>query len=347
MGALQPVVAGLFFLLLALAFVRTARSTAGLRTGRRRNRTPAVLLVAMLVLVGCGGDDADDTGDDGGAASTEESDAFPVTIETAGGGVTVQARPERIVSLSPTATESLFALGAGDQVEAVDDESDFPEDAPRTDLSGFELNIEALVAYDPDLVILSTEEIDLQTALSALDVPVLVQVPATTFSEAYEQIEQLGTVTGHGPEASDLVAEMQADIDALAARVPAVDEPLTYYHELDDTFYTATSSTFIGQVYEVAGLVNIADEADDGSGFPQLSPEFIIDADPDLIFLADTECCNQSAATVGQRPGWDQIAAVQNDGVIELDDDVASRWGPRVVDYVSEVVDAMERVTGS
>jgi iron complex transport system substrate-binding protein len=103
-----------------------------------------------------------------------------------------------------------------------------------------------------------------------------------------------------------------------------------------------TSSTFIGRIYALLGLRNVADAVGaDSSDYPQLSPEYIIEANPDLIFLADTKCCRQSAATVATRPGWDRIAAVRHGNVVELDDDIASRWGPRIVDLVRAVARAV------
>ncbi|VAV91837.1 Vitamin B12 ABC transporter, substrate-binding protein BtuF, partial [hydrothermal vent metagenome] len=124
----------------------------------------------------------------------------------------------------------------------------------------------------------------------------------------------------------------------------------TYYHELDPSLYSATSSTFIGTVYSALGLVNIADEADvDGYGFPQLSAEWILDQNPDFIFLADAKCCGASPESVAERAGWGGLGAVLNDRVVVLDDDIASRWGPRIVDYmrsVANVVVALE-TTGS
>jgi iron complex transport system substrate-binding protein len=138
---------------------------------------------------------------------------------------------------------------------------------------------------------------------------------------------------------------MKSQIQQLVASIPKFDHQLTYYHELDQTYYTATSNTFIGQVYGLLGLRNIADEAKGAaSGYPQLSAEYIIKADPDVIFLADTKCCGQSAATVAKRPGWDQIAAVKDGAVVGLDDDVASRWGPRVVDLLQVVEQALSRL---
>jgi iron complex transport system substrate-binding protein len=271
--------------------------------------------------------------------------AFPVTIQAANGDVTIAERPERIVSLSPTATEMLFAIGAGDQVEAVDDQSNYPSDAPVTDLSGFEPNVEAIVSYEPDLVVYSTEPGDLGASLEGVGIPALQQDAAPSLDAVYEQIDQLGVATGNESEAEALVDQMRTDIDRIVASIEPPDPPLAFYHELDDTYYSVTSSTFIGQLYSLVGLENIADEAKGaGGGYPQLSAEYIVDADPDLIFLADTKCCGQSFRTVARRPGWDRIAAVENGGVIALDDDVASRWGPRVVNYLRQIAEAVEDV---
>ena len=285
--------------------------------------------VALLALAACGDDD-----DDG------ESAAQGTTTTAAAEGL-----PERIVSLSPTATEMLFAIDAGDQVVAVDDQSNYPEEAPRTDLSGFEPNVEAIVAEDPDLVVLSEDTGDVVAGLEAADVGALLLPAATTLDDSYDQIEKLGDVTGHADEAADVVQGMQDDIEEITSSLPEREgEAPTYYHELDQTLYTATSSTFIGQVYDLVGLENIADAADDGSGYPQLSAEHIIDQDPDLIFLADTKCCGQTAETVAARPGWAEVTAVREDHVVELDDDIASRWGPRVVDLLRTVADEVARV---
>ena len=299
-------------------------------------------IAAVLLLASCGESTIPQGPPDQGPSVAA---SFPVTIEGANGAVTIAERPERIVSLSPTATEMLFAIGAGDQVEAVDDQSNFPADAPVTDLSGFEPNVEAIASYEPDLVVYSTEPGDLGAALDGLGIPALVQPAATTLDDVYEQIDQLGRATGNDSEAEDVVDGMRAEIDSITGSIEPLSEPVTFYHELDDTYYSVTSSTFIGQLYSLVGLRNIADEAKGaGGGYPQLSAEYIIDADPDLIFLADTKCCGQSRKTVAKRPGWDRIAAVRNGGVIPLDDDVASRWGPRVVEYLRQIAKAVAAV---
>jgi iron complex transport system substrate-binding protein len=184
---------------------------------------------------------------------------------------------------------------------------------------------------------------DVESGLAALGVPSIVHFSALSLNDAYAQIEQLGAATGRLEAATALVGEIQAIIDDIRTSLSTPNEPLTYYHELDNTFYSVTSATFVGELYSVLGLENIADPADaDGFGFPQLSPEFILEADPDLIFLADTKCCGQSAASLQERPGWDQLSAVQNGWVVELDDDIASRWGPRIIDFLETIVAAVE-----
>ena len=277
------------------------------------------------------------------ATQGEGGGTFPVTIRPANGPVEIPERPERIVSLSATSTEILFAIGAGEQVVAVDETSTYPPEAPVTDLSGFDPNVEALVTYDPDLVVMSEDPGEVVASLEELDVPPVVHPAAATFNDAYEQIEQLGQATGHEGKARDLVASMRTRIEEVTASVLPEAEGLTYYHELDDTFFTVTSETFIGQVYGTVGLANIADGAKGASsGYPQLSAEYIIDENPDLIFLADTKCCGITAESVAERPGWDAIDAVRSGGVVPLDDDVASRWGPRVVDFLETVAAAVD-----
>jgi iron complex transport system substrate-binding protein len=307
----------------------------------------ATTLVALCLLAGACGSESD------GVASTpsESSPAggnFPVTISAANGTVTLAEQPTHIVSLSATATEMLFAIGAGDQVTAVDDNSNYPPEAPTTKLSGFEPNVEAIAGYEPDLVIYSNDPGDLQKSLDALKIPALDEPAAADLDDSYAQMEELGVATGHEAEAAAAVDMMKDDVAEVLDSLPETTTPLTYYHELDDNYFTVTSKTFIGQVYSLLGLENIADAADkDGSGYPQLSAEYIVKADPDLIFLADTKCCHQSAKTVGARPGWGSIAAVESGGVVPLDDDIASRWGPRVVDFLQTAGEAVEQMGGA
>ncbi|MEU1386570.1 MULTISPECIES: ABC transporter substrate-binding protein [unclassified Nonomuraea] len=278
------------------------------------------------------------------AASTGD---FPVTVEAGNGKVTLARKPERIVSLSATHTETLFAVGAGPQVVAVDDQSNYPPEAPKSDLSGFKPNVEAIIAKKPDLVILSNDQDKIVAELAKVNVPVLLEPAATGLDEAYEEISEIGAATGNKAKADEVVSGMKAAMAKLAADAPK-DKKLTYYHELDQTPYAATSKTFIGQVYAMFGLTNIADQAPDAAGgYPKLSAEFVAQADPALIFLADVKCCQQSKETLVKRPGWKNLSAVKNDQVVQLDDDLASRWGPRVVDLAQAIGAAVAKAGGA
>jgi cobalamin transport system substrate-binding protein len=282
-----------------------------------------------------------------GAARSSQPAPFPVTVTAANGKVTVHKQPQRVVSLSPTATEDLFAVGAGKQVVAVDGQSDYPKRAPRTKLSGLTPNAEAIAKLRPDLVVVQFDADKIVEELGKLHVAVLVEPSARTLADAYGQIRQLGLATGHRLGAARLVAKMQKRIAALVAWAPKPGRPVSVYHELTPDFYSATSKTFIGRVYALFGLTNIADAADSsGSGYPQLSDEYILASNPDLIVLADTRCCGQSRATVAARPGWSQLAAVQQGHILTVDDSVASRWGPRVVDFVRAVARALHALAG-
>ncbi len=268
-------------------------------------------------------------------------ESFPVTVAHGTGEITFATPPERIVSLSPVATEMLFAIGAGGQVIAVDDQSNYPADAPTTDLSGFTPNVEAIIGFEPDLVVSQGLPEDIEAGLASAGIPSMTLFFGAVLDDTYNQLEILGAATGHVGDAAQLVGDIQGDLEAIAAETEVSAEPITYYHELDNTLFSATSSTFIGQIYALVGLVNIADAADaDGFGFPQLSVEYILEQDPDLIFLADTKCCGENVETAAARPGWNQLTAVKTGNVIELDDDIASRWGPRIVDFLRVVVDA-------
>jgi iron complex transport system substrate-binding protein len=290
---------------------------------------------ALLFAGGCGG--KNDTPEPATSSSADQK--YPMTV----GDLTFEKRPEKIVSLTPTATEMLFAIGAGPQVTAVDDQSSFPADAPKTDLSGFKPNAEAIAAKNPDLVVLSDNIDSIVAQLAKLKIPVYQTPAATTIDQSYQQIEQLGTITGHQAEAQALHQRMDADIQKIVKSAPTGTTPLSYYYELDPTLYTATSKTFVGSIFTLFGMTNVADAAGAKGTYPQLSQEALVQANPSTIFLADTKCCAQSATTVAARKGWSTIDAVRNGRIFPLDDDIASRWGPRTVDLVQAVADAVAK----
>lgn len=332
----------------------------------RRRSAIAALAVLSVALAACGGDDAFDSGTDASqqAGDTTPGDTtpgdtapgdttpaaaqFPVTVAGGAGDVTLDAPATAIVSLSPTHTEMLFAIGAGDQVAAVDSYSNHPPEAAEvlTDLSAYEPSAEAIAGYEPDLVVIGDNTSGIAEQLGAIGIPVWFGPAAVTFDDVYEQIEALGALTGEDDGADALVQGMRSDLEAIVADIDMPDEPLTYYHELDNTYYSVTSNTLIGQVYGLFGLRNIADTAEGTTDYPQLSAEFIVSQDPDLVFLADTVCCGESAETVAARPGWQSLTAVVDGHVIETNDDLSSRWGPRIVEYARLVADAIAEIIG-
>ena len=241
--------------------------------------------------------------------------------------------PHRIISLSPTMTEDLFAIGAGKQVVAVDQDSDYPKSAPRTKLSGLQPNAEAISKYHPDLVVVSYGGKYIQQ-LKKLGIRVVDEPAPATLSGAYAEIKNLGRITGHLSRAKALVSSMTRKLATIVAGVPASHRHFSVYHELDPTYYSATSATFIGKIYKLFGFSNIADAADtQHTGYPQLSAEYILQANPQVIVLTDGQTPAQAAA----RPGWDQIDAVKNNRVVDVDASIASRWGPRIVDFARAI----------
>ncbi len=234
----------------------------------------------------------------------------------------------------------LFAIGAGHQVVAVDEDSDYPKGAPRTSLSGLEPNVEAIAKYRPDLVVISYNPSNFSQALARLGIKVLLQDAPANVAGAYGQIEQLGQATGHVDAADALVARMRKAISAAVREAPHFSRPPSYYYELDEGGYSVTSSTFVGRLLSMFGLHDIADAAKGAAasgGYPQLSTEYIVKSNPDVIFLADTICCHQSLQTVAMRPGFRVTIAVKTRDVFGLNDDIASRWGPRVVILAQDI----------
>jgi iron complex transport system substrate-binding protein len=272
-----------------------------------------------------------------GAASSHTTAAFPVTIHAANGDVVISKRPVRIVSLSPSATEDLFAAGAGKQVVAVDEDSDYPKQAPKTKLSGFQPNAEAVAGYNPDLVIVSNDG-GIIAQLQKLGITALLEPAPDTVAQAYDEIRQIGAATGHAPAAAKVVRGMEKRLTALIRSVPKSRRHLRVFHELSPDYYSATSTTFIGRIYKLFGFSNIADAADaTHTGYPQLSGEYVISSNPQIVVLADSVCCGQKASTVASRPGWSQVAAVKQHRVVAVDDSVASRWGPRLIEFAAAI----------
>jgi iron complex transport system substrate-binding protein len=327
-----------------------------MRTPKRLSATVLVAAAAAVALAGCSSVSSSTSSiapaTSGPASATPTPTTtlvphWPLTVTAANGPVTISGLPKRIVSLDPTSTEDLYAVGAGTQVVAVDQDSNYPPGVPVTSLSGLTPNVEAIAKYNPSLVIASQDSGGLVADLTKLGIPVLIEPAVATVADAYLQIEQVGQASGHGSQAAEVVRNMRLEITDAVQQAGTKYRGLTYYWELSSApYYSATSATFIGHVMDLFGLRNIADAANkpaDG-GYPELTEEYIVKARPQLIFLADNESADggQTPAIVAKRPGWAGLPAVKNGAVIGLNDDIASRWGPRLPQLVVEIATALE-----
>ncbi|MDE3222305.1 MAG: ABC transporter substrate-binding protein [Acidobacteriota bacterium] len=284
--------------------------------------------------------------------------ALAIPLTSALGASAMASPPGCVVSLSPTATETLFAIGAGKQVQAVDKDSNYPtKGLPRTRVDALNPSVESIIGVchatpthpskKPNVVIISYNANSIQQKLTALGIKVIYQGAPSSLSGAYAQINQLGRVTGHVASAAHLVASLKKTIARDVASVPAhPSKNVTTYYEIDPTGYSVTSSTFVGALLKSLGVTNIADAQSTSAdgGYPQLTPEYVVSANPTLIFLADTLCCAATAQSVAARPGFSNVSAVMHNHVVGLSDDVASRWGPRLGLLMNQLTAAVKSV---
>ena len=253
------------------------------------------------------------------------------------------SKPDRIISLSPTATEMLFAIGAGGNVVAVDSHSNFPKDAPLTKLSALEPNLEAIASYKPDLVIIAFEIGNLKVDLNAVGIEVLMLPATPTVEDALQQILEIGDITGNEENAEKLVVKIRSQIKTISLQREGKPK-FSVYHELDENYYSPSTWSFLGNIYDILGFKNIADEADTAkTGYPKLSAEYIMVSNPDIIVTSGLK--NNKQLKFASRAGWNAIKAVQNEAIISVEPDIAGRWGPRLIDFCEQIIHKL-RVIG-
>ena len=258
--------------------------------------------------------------------------SFPITVEDeVGNTITMEAKPTRIVSLAPSHTETLFALGLGDAVVGVTEYCNYPPEASeRTQVGSFTtIDLELVVSLEPDLVLATTmHTADIVPALQEHGLAVFVIDPQS-ISSVLEAILAIGEVTGQVDEAQALVAEMEARIDAVRAAIGDSPTP-TVFWELGPDLFSAGPGSFVNDLILLAGGENVAADAD--SPWPQLTIEQILLKNPDVVVLADHNY-GETAELVAERPGWSDLRAVQDGNIVEItNEDIVSRPGPRLVD---------------
>jgi iron complex transport system substrate-binding protein len=242
------------------------------------------------------------------------------------------APAERILSLSASATQMLYAIGAGKQVVGVDKYSTWPPNAPRTKLTGYESNAEAYLYLHPDLVVFAFSEGSLIRQLADLHIRTLLLPPAATMAQVDAQLAELGQATGHAARARAAERSLAAHVAAAVRSARGRGKGDTYYIELGPGYYTATSKTFMGVELSLFGLEDIADPAAKGTMWPQVSAEYILKENPDYVFLADTVCCHQTASSFAKRPGFSFLRAVKLHHVVPVNDSFAQEWGPHSIE---------------
>ena len=265
-----------------------------------------------------------------GAMNEQKTAAFAV-VDDYGRVVTLNGIPQRIVSVAPTPTEILFAVGAGGQVVGVDDYSDYPaETANLTKVGSYTLNIEAIVALQPDLIVASDLVPRAQLEqLESQGIPYVIFADRT-IEDVFKTIRLAGVITGHVEEADALARALSDRVDAVTSKTLAenVTKPRVYleYYPL----WTYGPGSFGDDLIMLAGGENIAHNA--SSEYPNVAGEFVIAQDPEIIVFTTGVMSTTTAESIAARPGWENITAVVNGDIYAIDDNLISRYGPRVVD---------------
>lgn len=304
-----------------------------------------IAVIAVLLLVGCSQDEAKILKNSDTEQEVNNGTEFPMTITDAvGEEVTLEAAPDKIISMIPSNTEILFALGMDEEIIGVNDFESYPEEAVEKEkIGGMEFNVEKILSLDPDIVfahesIVGMAEAGLQQ-LRDSDVLVYVVSDAKNFNETYTTIEQIGQVTGKFAEAQAIVEEMKAKVEDIQAKVSKVETKKTVFVETSDApvIYTTGNATFMQEILNMLNATNIME---DQEGWIKIDPEEIVSRNPDVMLIT-YDYGEGIVEKVKQRDGFDTVTAIQNDAVVQVDEDTTSRQGPRLAEGLEEVAKAI------
>lgn len=322
--------------------------------GRKLLLTGVSALLLAVGLAACGGRTAEapqpaPTGsqaagqaaapaDSSQAADAAQQTSYPLTLKDATGTeVTFESAPKRIVSLAPSETESLFALGLDEQIVGVSDNDDYPEAAQsKPKMGGFELNTEAIVAAQPDIVFTAdlTDDATVES-LRGLGLTVFKFNP-DTLEDVMTDIATYGEIVDRQSEAKTVTDKMRAEIEQVrtAAASIAEDERQTVYLEFSPG-WTVGSGEFMHELIETSGAVNAAA---DTQGWSEVDAEAIIAANPDVVLYSKLSV---DPKTITERSGWQQLTAIRENRLVAIDDNRVSRPGPRLSEGLIAVFDAI------
>lgn len=305
------------------------------------------LLLLIGLLVGCGQTNNAEQKENNSNAS-EQSKLFPVTVKDAlGEDVTIKEKPKRIVSLIPSNTEIVYALGLGEQIVGVSDNDNYPEDVQNKEkVGGMEFNVEKIISLKPDLVLAHASSAhNSQEGLKQLKdagINVFVVEDAQSFDKVYDSIQTIGKITGTSDKAEDIVAEMKtklADIQEKGKTIPD-DQKVSVFVEVNPApqIYTTGKGTFMDEMLTIIGAKNAAG---DQEGWPQMTEEAVVKLNPDVIVTTYGYYVDKAVDQVLARKGWENVSAVKNKRVYDVHSDLVSRPGPRLVEGVEELAKAI------
>jgi len=255
---------------------------------------------------------------------------------------TESSTEQRVVSLSTTHTEIIQTLGGENLLVGIDSFSE--SELPIEKIDAFTVTADELVNLNPDLVIVAFDFNGIIDGLEALNLNYVLLPPARNFDEVYTQIMEIGNLINKSEESIDLVSEMENDVAEIIENFSA--QNVKVFHEIGYTYgiYTVNENSFIGEIYNLLGVDNIANFKEDpfGSGYPEFSEEEILIANPNLIIVGHSDYLNKDLST---RVGWEEIAAIQSGNLFFLDENLANNWGTNTVDLLntlSEVTQSQE-----
>jgi iron complex transport system substrate-binding protein len=325
-----------------MGFFQPYRNEEGVRTMKWWKQLAALMLMLLLVLSGCNQEESTPTNE----VTSEETQSLPVVTDALGNEVQLDKQPERIVSLIPSNTEILYAIGLGDAVVGVTDWDNYPEDVLNKEkVGGMEFDVEKILSLEPDLVLdhgsRNHQEDTLVKQLQDAGVPVFVVPEAKSIQGIFDTIVQVGNLTGQQEQAETVVSDLTNRLNQLKDQVAQMDngEPKVVWIEISPQpeLYSAGKGTYIDEAIEMLGAKNAVEQ----EGWPLITEEAAISYNPDVIITTYGYYVDNAIEQVLSREGWQDVKAVKNKAVYDVQSDLLSRPGPRIIEGVEELAKAI------
>lgn len=308
-------------------------------------RLSSVGVLSLMLLAACGQEETNttekDTTTQQSTEVTEEQAQFPVTVtDSLNKEITLENAPKRIISLTPSNTEILFGLGLNEEIIGVSDNDNYPEEVlTKEKVGGMEFNLEQLISLQPDLIVAHESGLysfneEAITQLEAVGIPVFVVKNAVTFEETYTTIEQIGQLTGKTKEAAEIIASIQEGIQDIEVKVAELEEKSVFIVVgTEPDLYATGKETFIDEMLQVLNVENAVPEL----GWPMYSAEQFVKSNPDAIIVTYEE----DVEAIVNNPAYAEMDAIKNGNVHLVDGDTTSRQGPRIVEGIESIGEAI------